>query len=445
MTNLDRSSMRAELLRRLLDKYERSTSYGHPGPWTREIVVRLDAKTFPEAFGPDGRERRLALDSAAETLAVQGALRIDREAKGPHRGAARAVRLGSAEVAAAYAAAPEYEALAVGLREVAGVAGRLARDGHRRGGEVWCATGWMADWLNTFAAALERGDPSALEMGRERFKHTWRHLPDALAAAVVLAGGDQNGWERFISERLFGDSKRLGVLRTALVSILVAADPRWRGVPPDEAFELLEAYGVRRKPGLIRAAGVGALEPKGCRLEDFEPVAHLPEAWAPYLLNGQARRALRIVTTVENEFPFLGYVERAGGPAALGSRDELVVYTAGFPTPALVRTLANLAAQAASAELRHWGDADLGGLRIWLYLRERLGRPVHLFRTTAEWVERCCDAGRPLSALERRALTKLGKELEGLEGPDVLEAQKLVDVLLRLGIKIEQEHFDEAR
>src|SRR5208337_60807 len=49
--------------------------------------------------------------------------------------------------------------------------------------------------------------------------------------------------------------------------------------------------------------------------------------------------------------------------------------------------------------ISHWGDADVGGLRIWWFLRCRLQRPVSLFRTTAAWIEsEIPRAGLPLSS-----------------------------------------------
>ena len=64
------------------------------------------------------------------------------------------------------------------------------------------------------------------------------------------------------------------------------------------------------------------------------------------------------ITTVENEFPFLAYVEEAGGPTGLGDRDEIAVYVAGFPAPVLIDTLAAIAARKPGLRFQHWGDAD---------------------------------------------------------------------------------------
>ncbi len=55
--------------------------------------------------------------------------------------------------------------------------------------------------------------------------------------------------------------------------LLLRMDSRWDGISAEDADGLLEAYGVRRKPGLIRCAGSGVLDIRGrqYRLDDFVP------------------------------------------------------------------------------------------------------------------------------------------------------------------------------
>src|SRR5260370_33251118 len=119
-------------------------------------------------------------------------------------------------------------------------------------------------------------------MRRDRCRGEWRELVPAVPLADALAAGITPAWERIVSERLLGDSKLLGRVRSHIVSLLLRSDPRWDGVPPNEAGDLLEPYGVRRKPGLIRCAGVVSVHvnPRLYKLEDFGPVAHLPGGWA---------------------------------------------------------------------------------------------------------------------------------------------------------------------
>src|SRR5260221_5079490 len=122
-----------------------------------------------------------------------------------------------------------------------------------------------------------------------------------------------------MSERVFGDSKQLARVRSAVIAVLVEADPRWAGVPPDEALDLLEAYGVRRKPGLIRCAGAAAMQVGATdyALEDFAPAAHLPDAWVyawgAALVSAGGQR----VSSIENAYSFLSYIYELGGSPGL--------------------------------------------------------------------------------------------------------------------------------
>jgi hypothetical protein len=261
---------------------------------------------------------------------------------------------------------------------------------------------------------------------------------------VALIEGVAPAWERVISERLFRDSKLLGRVRHHVINLLLRMDPRWDGIPVDDASDLLEAYGVRRKPGLIRCAGMATIRIAGrnYKLEDFTPVAHLPDAWSDAWLDGLADSGVRVVTTIENEFPFLSYVEEAGGSCGLGDRRELAVYTAGFPTPALTAALAELGRRLGDAEFRHWGDADVGGLRIWWFLRGRIQRPVSLYRTNAAWVEsEASRGGKRLSADEIEALLRLKVQLTAAQGDDIRPAVELIDKLLEVQFRIEQERY----
>jgi hypothetical protein len=426
-----------ELLTRLLDAYERSYSYGCPGPWRRDILLKLDSATFPDAFAPNGRERHTELMGAALGLEQEGSVRISRHARGPLSGEPKELRLGPVELSRAYTSAATlgYEPLSVGLA-------RLERHARNLASEAGSQT--TQSFLESLASTLPAGDLASIGMGRSRFKQEWHVLIPALTASVALLEGMAPAWERVISERLFRDSKLLGRVRHHVINLLLRMYPRWDGIPLEDASDLLEAYGVRRKPGLIRCAGSGAIRVAGreYRLDDFTPVAHLPDSWSGAWVDALANSGVRLVTTIENEFPFLSYVEEAGGPHSVGARGEVAVYTAGFPTPALVASLAELSGRIGDAEFRHWGDADVGGLRIWWFLRCRLERPVSLFRTTAQWVEsEVPRGGRPLSTAEIEALQRLKSQLNAVTGEDIRSAKELIEKLLEIQIRIEQERY----
>lgn len=432
------TALRRELIFRLLDAHERSASFGRPTPWARDVIVKLDATSFPEAFAGTGREVLEALRAAVGSLESDRLVRVTKHPRGPLFGESKELRVGADEITALYEEGDrlEYPRLRVALERVASTARENSSD----------VPAWLAEFFERVSTALVTADTGVLGYSRPRFKRDARDLGDAILAAAALARG-VDGWERVLSERIFRDSKRLGLLRSLVVGLLVRSDPRWEGVPPEEAAELLEAYGVRRKPGLIRCAGVGTLlvHDRSYRIEDFVPSAHLPDGWAAAWIDAVVASGTRVVTTIENEYPFLSYVDESGGPAGLGARGEIAIYTAGFPTPALVAALRGLAERSASLSFQHWGDADVGGLRIWWFLRSRIARPLSLFRTRGEWLRRESPrGGRALSSEEFSTLHRIRKQLAEtgkLPEPDIRDAIDLTDALIETRTKLEQERF----
>jgi hypothetical protein len=129
----------------------------------------------------------------------------------------------------------------------------------------------------------------------------------------------------------------------------------------------------------------------------------------------------------------------------MGARGEVAVYTAGFPSPVLVESLAAIARRDPTKRFQHWGDADAGGLRIWWLLRTRLERPIPLVRTTAAWVRQAAGPrATPLEPSDLAALRRLRGQLTSAfcaTDQDVQDAVALVDTLLVLGVKVEQERY----
>lgn len=432
---MDVAAAKRAILFSLLEAHERSTSYGAPAPWPRDVIVRFDEKAWPDAFAPDGREIRGALTEAALALARDSAVRLVMH-RGPASAEVRELRLGPAELTRA-----ESMAIALGFSPLRNALEYL-RAAVAAARAASAEPAWLDERLAVLDADAARANLSLLGISRERFKRDQLDVVDALRAAVALWRG-LAGWERVVSERVFGDSKRIASVRGELRRILTRLDPRFETLDEGEDLgDVLEICGLRRKPGVIACAGAAALH-IGIReyeLADFSPVAHLPESWSGALVDALANK-IDVVTTIENEVPFVGYVEACGGPAGLGAQRELAVYVAGFPAPWTTSFLAALQAARQSIAFRHWGDADLGGLRIWWFLRQRLGASLRLFRTTAAWVEANADRARRLRREERGALARFRDELAKVDADDARDAFALADMLVRRGIKVEQERY----
>lgn len=372
------------------------------------------------------------------SLVAAGAARIV-EDRGPLAGIPKEIRVGAAEIERAYSCAQGFGfvRLSLAFERVVKLCDELTAS-------ATAEPAWMRGFVAETRRAAEQFDSSPLGASRPVFKKSVAERLAALRGAWGVSRG-WDAWERVVSERIFRDSKRLGTLRALVIELLVRADPEWNGVPPDEPDQVLEAYGVRRKPGLIRCAGSGSLRLNGRTYElvDFEPTAHLPDAWSHAWVEAVAD-GLRDVTLIENEFPFLSYVEQSGGTRALGSRGELVVYVAGFPTPGLVEALRMLSARAPETRWRHWGDADVGGVRIWWFLRKRLGRPLEWFRSTATWLEGVGAGGIEMSAKELGALDQLATTIRASavsDADDVRSLLAFIETLRRIGRRVEQERY----
>lgn len=444
----------------LLDAYERSVNYDAPGPWRRAVLVRVD-RVFPTARDADAgalaeevRDACIALEAARAALIVRGS--------GWASDLPEQVR-----VQAEHLPALERLGESLGYRPLKAVEAELARGIHalldQANEESAPAQGRAPDWMATYLSAvldgLGRHDFRALGVGRETLKRDAAEVHDALRAAAAIASG-AHGWERMVSEQLFRDTKRLAAIRARVAAVLTAADPVWRdwrepdaeparaeGAAPDPA-EVLESYGVRRQAPALVVAGGGVVRAGRSALElrDFAPHATLPASWSEPLGAALAAAATRTVTTVENYYAFLAYADERGGPERLAAEGEVVIYTAGPPAEGLVAALRALRAAAPSVVVRHWGDADVGGVRIWRTLREQTGGPVLLFRTSASWVRSSAERGTVLSQGERRALRALRVLLAttpaDADAPaDYLEVIALVDAMLEQGVKIEQEGY----
>jgi hypothetical protein len=194
------------------------------------MILKLDRATFPEAFAPEGRQRRAEILETVSALERERAVRIGRHVRGPLAGEPREVRLGAAELSRAYALAQplDYEPLAVGLSRMEHQARRLA---------LQTKSEPARSFLEKLAGELPCGDLAAIGMGRSRFKQEWRALAPALTAAVALMDGIAPAWERVVSERLFRDSKLLGRVRHHVINLLLRMDPQWEGIPPEDAAE----------------------------------------------------------------------------------------------------------------------------------------------------------------------------------------------------------------
>lgn len=116
--------------------------------------------------------------------------------------------------------------------------------------------------------------------------------------------------------------------------------------------------------------------------------------------------------------------------------DELVVYHGGFHGPTKLRFFRALAdALAAQVAIQHWGDIDLGGLRIFLKIRQSIAPSLQPWRMDRATLMVLKEKAVPFSTSYRKALER------SLSDPQFTDFQDLIRAMLETGLRLEQEAF----
>jgi hypothetical protein len=197
-------------------------------------------------------------------------------------------------------------------------------------------------------------------------------IDDGLTLALALASRQADSESPPTDYRTFSrhagtDSKALERLARSVVLLYRRLFPDDRPEEGLDADDALSAFGVSRTPQPLLVSGE--------LLHDGVPLPRLlyhgvPPEQGDGLVPA---RAPDYVLTIENYTSFVRHVRELN---AAGS--ALVLYTGGFPARAHLRQIVRLAA-AAGTEVFHWGDLDLGGVRIFHHLEGAMrDQGIHL-------------------------------------------------------------------
>lgn len=170
-------------------------------------------------------------------------------------------------------------------------------------------------------------------------------------------------WKRFFSEEVFHDSKAfekiyekrvINVLRKFLVNQEEMED-----------YEVLAEFGIMTYSQTLAWKGNLVYSIEGNVIDSSSMIyGNLLNAQTlvhsiPVSLTGVKR-----IMTIENQ---ANYEDMAYQP------DTLLIFVHGFPSPKARKFLKHLTSIAEdNTEYYHWGDMDLGGIRIFKYLKEKL-------------------------------------------------------------------------
>lgn len=187
------------------------------------------------------------------------------------------------------------------------------------------------------------------------FNQGIKHSEDILKVLEYISTSSESILERIMSTKLFGDSKYFEKkLKSDLISFLKPLRP---DTPADN---ILPSFGIVRYPEVIEFTG-NIKTPA----VDYSPLVN-----GAYI-NSRDIESLesvcidaKMVITIENKANYYSYIKTR-------NPDELVIYSAGFPSPALMKLL-SLIYKSSDDKIvfYHSGDIDLGGFMIFNSIRK---------------------------------------------------------------------------
>lgn len=240
--------------------------------------------------------------------------------------------------------------------------------------------------------------------------------------ARAVSFNEQDGLDlRRFSVRLLNDSKAVEGMLTKLAPLL-RCNPEW--MPFNDNAELFRMLGLEKFPPPVYLKGPLVINYSGSDWEvgQLRPFVGV----SPDQVHGLGITSRPdYLLTIENLSSFQRHVREV-------EDQGVVVYSAGFPSPALTHLLQRLdAVLGPDCPCFHWGDRDVGGLRIFAHIAAAFERHTvqpHLM-VTPMTQEQC------FGAKERVAIDKAARE----DDPVGLLAKRWVE--MRLG-PMEQEALD---
>lgn len=222
-------------------------------------------------------------------------------------------------------------------------------------------------------------------IGRQPFRLGPSEIQDVYAFlsaldAVVLRDPLDRRDLRTYSRKATGNSKRIEEQAARIAGFMRKTGRLDPGLEDEDA---MKALGLEKFPQPVLMAG--PIRVASTDLSGLAYVGVAPEDAATIEPSGPVRTLL----TIENLASFNRQVREARSP------DAVIIYTGGFPSRAVGAALRAIGTWSC-VEAFHWGDVDLGGLRIALAIATALGRAPKPHLMTPQEALRAGIASVPL-------------------------------------------------
>lgn len=353
----------------LLHKLLKSAEKGGQRP------LPITDKRAPEYFADTSFPAREAIHAVLENAQAQGAVQLEWGTGAAEKDLKR-IRLLEADRLAAF----------LGMERAADTAARLAQ-------AIEPLIQNAPEWLRAvYSQALDKWQKGENALGYKADEVDT--LSKLFRAALAVTRGEQQNLDlRRFSTRSVGDSKFIEKNESGLARLL-RFDPTNVELQDLDSKELFEALGLQKFTPPLFIKGPLAVTYSGAELDIS--VAR------PYLaLSPDCVDSIELVCTpayvlsIENLASYQRYTREI-------SDDAVVLYTGGFPGPAFRTFLVSLdTVTPDNISFFHWGDIDLGGLRIFECLARCLKRPLQAHQMVLPGM-----SGNLFSASEIRQLEK---------------------------------------
>jgi len=230
-----------------------------------------------------------------------------------------------------------------------------------------------AERINTVLAPLMLEAPEWLRVAYDEAIGNWQlgklslrvRAEDTDAAinlfrvALAVSANEQADLDlRRFSVRLLNDSKAIENLLSKLAPLL-RRNPEWEQF--DDNGGLYRALGLEKFPPPVFIKGPLSIKYSNVdwNIGELRPyIGFSPDRVSDITLNSD----IPYLMTIENLASFQRHAREVDD-------DGIVIYSAGFPSPSLIHVLQMLDQRLpGDCEFFHWGDRDIGGLRIFFYI-----------------------------------------------------------------------------
>lgn len=222
--------------------------------------------------------------------------------------------------------------------------------------------------------------------------------------------------KRKFSQNVYADSKTFENLENRILALIRAVDGE---IPFSEKEDILQYFNIVNNPGYIYFKGCGSFAIGQTRF-DLEDMAG-SIGFSSEMIHQISPLALNVerIMTIENLTSFHQYK----------TKNELVIYLAGFHNTLRRNFLSKLYALNPQCNYAHFGDIDVGGFEIFFHLRGKTGIPFNTFKMDVETLLAYRQFGKPLTDNDKTRLKKLSEK----------HPLPVFDTMAELNLKLEQE------